>query len=67
MRYHGNAEKYIMRSFMIIPITRYYSHIESEMGGACNTYGGEERCIQGFGGEVKGKLTTWKTQAQMGG
>jgi hypothetical protein len=21
-----------------------------EMGGACNTYGGEERCIQEFGG-----------------
>jgi hypothetical protein len=24
---------------------------KSEMGGECNTYGGEERCIQGFGGE----------------
>jgi len=23
----------------------------NEMGGACSTYGGEERCIQGFGGE----------------
>jgi hypothetical protein len=21
------------------------------MGGACSAYGGEERCIQGFGGE----------------
>jgi hypothetical protein len=21
-----------------------------EMGGACSTYGGEERCVQGFGG-----------------
>ena len=21
------------------------------MGGACSTYGGEERCVQGFGGE----------------
>jgi hypothetical protein len=25
--------------------------IENEMGGECNTYGREERSIQGFGGE----------------
>jgi hypothetical protein len=25
------------------------------MGGACGTYGGEERFIQGFGGETEGK------------
>ena len=25
------------------------------MGGACGTYGGEERCIQDFGGETGGK------------
>ena len=25
---------------------------KNEMGGACSTYGGEERCIQGFGGEA---------------
>ena len=24
----------------------------NEMGGACSTYGGEESCIQGFGGET---------------
>ena len=23
---------------------------KNEIGGTCNTYGGEERCIQGFGG-----------------
>jgi hypothetical protein len=23
---------------------------KNEMGGACSTYGGEDRCIQGFGG-----------------
>ena len=23
---------------------------KNEMDGACSTYGGEERCIQGFGG-----------------
>jgi hypothetical protein len=25
------------------------------MGGACGTYERQERCIQGFGGETKGK------------
>jgi hypothetical protein len=24
----------------------------NEMGGACSTYGGEERRVQGFGGET---------------
>jgi hypothetical protein len=25
---------------------------KNEMGGGCSTYGKEERCIQGFGGET---------------
>ena len=25
---------------------------KNEMGGACGTYGGRERCVQGFGGET---------------
>jgi len=25
------------------------------MGDACSMYGGEERCIQGFGGETRGE------------
>jgi hypothetical protein len=29
--------------------------------------GEEETCIQDFGGETRGKETTWKTQAWMGG
>ena len=36
-------------------LTKYYSgdHIEkNEVGGACSTYGGEERCTQGFGGKT---------------
>ena len=37
------------------------------MGGACSPYGGEERRIQDFGGEIWRKQTTWKTQASMGG
>jgi hypothetical protein len=34
-----------------------------EMGEACSVYGGEEKCIQGLGGETWGKETTWETQA----
>jgi len=33
------------------------------MGGACSTYWGEERRIQGFSVETEGKEPTWKTQA----
>jgi hypothetical protein len=47
-------------------LTQYCSGDEIEknkMGGACGTYGGEERRIQGFGGEIWGKEITWKTQA----
>jgi hypothetical protein len=32
-----------------------YQTKENEMGGACSTYLGEERYIQGFGGETSGK------------
>jgi hypothetical protein len=35
---------------------------ENEMGAAWSTEGGEERCIQTFGGVILGKETTWKTQ-----
>jgi len=34
---------------------------EDEMGGACGTYGGQDRYIQGFRGETWGKETTLKT------
>jgi hypothetical protein len=30
------------------------------MGGACGTYGAEEKRTQGFDGEIRGKETTWK-------
>ena len=36
---------------------------KNEMDRACSTYEGEEMCIQAFGGENRGKDTTWKTQA----
>jgi hypothetical protein len=36
---------------------------KNEMGGACSTDGGRERCIQDFGGQTWEKATTWETQA----
>ena len=35
---------------------------KNEMGGACGTYGGRERCAEGFGGETWGKETIWVDQ-----
>jgi len=35
---------------------------KNEMGGACSMYGGEQRCIECFGGGTWGKETTWNTQ-----
>jgi hypothetical protein len=29
-----------------------YSNMYNEMGGSCDTYAGEERCIHVFGGET---------------
>ena len=49
-----------------IHVTQYCSGDKIEknkMGGACGMYGVEERRIQGFGGETKGKETTGKSQA----
>ena len=54
-----------MRSLMIC--TQYSSGDKTEkneMDGACSTYGGEKRRIQGFGRETWDKETTWETQAR---
>ena len=40
----------------------YYTVFPPEMGGACDTYGGRERCAQGFGGETWGKETIGETK-----
>jgi len=37
--------------------------MKNEVGGACNMYWGEEKCIDDFGGETKGKDATRKTPA----
>jgi hypothetical protein len=50
-------------------LTEYYSGgkiMTSEIGGACNTYGGEERRIQDFSVEPWKKKATWKPEAMMG-
>ena len=46
-----------------LPIYHIITTNNNEMGGACSAYGGEERRIEGFGGETWGKDTTWETQA----
>jgi hypothetical protein len=35
--------------------------MKDEMGRARNNIGGEEECIQRFGGNTRRKETTWKT------
>jgi len=41
---------------------------KDEMGVACSTFvvGGDERCIQGLGGETWKKETTWKISLKWG-
>ena len=53
---------YIERQNNLI-ITTLRKIDKNEMGGPYSAYGGEERRIEGFGGETWGKETTWKTQA----
>jgi hypothetical protein len=41
--------------YVSVIFTQYYSSCpfeKNEMGKACSTNGGEERCIQDFGGET---------------
>ena len=39
--------------FSAITLHHYSDEVqEDEMGGACAVYGGEEMCIQGFGGDL---------------
>jgi hypothetical protein len=44
-----------MKSFIIWLLTKYYwgdKMKKNEMDGACSMYAGEERCVEGFGGET---------------
>jgi hypothetical protein len=44
-------------------ISRVIKIENSEMGGVCSAYGVEESRIQGFGGEIWDRETTWETVA----
>jgi len=46
----GRLSLWLYRLLLLLLLL--YRIKKSEMGGACGTYGGEERRIQGFGGEI---------------
>jgi hypothetical protein len=53
-------------TLLLLFVTQYRAgdKIEKiEMGWACSTYGGRERCVQGSGGETWGKESAGETQA----
>jgi len=48
---------------LYVLLTKYYldNQVEkNEMGGAHSIDGGEERCMQGFGGETEGCRRRWE-------
>ena len=50
-----------------LPLTQYFpcdQIKENEMSGACSTNKGEERCIQGFGGDPDGKRTLGRLRSR---
>ena len=55
--------QFSMCSLLCICVNVFGQIKKNEMGGTCSTYGGQERCIKNFGGQTRGKETTWKTQA----
>jgi hypothetical protein len=49
----ANIKHYDVVMTISVFLTKYYSGVQiekNEIGGACSRCGGEERCIQGFGG-----------------
>jgi hypothetical protein len=48
-------KRYFLYGWILYPLTQYFSgdKIEkNEVGGACSTYKGEERCMLSFGGKT---------------
>jgi len=52
-----------MTSLTVCALTAYKGDkIEEDViGRACGTFGGEEKCVQSFGGETSRKEPAWKT------
>jgi len=51
----GGWRKLHYTELFIVFLSKYNSGDqikEDEMGGACGTYGGDEKCVQGFGEEA---------------
>jgi hypothetical protein len=46
------GENHIRRSFMICASHSSGDLVVEEVGWACSTHGGEQKCIQGFGWDV---------------
>ena len=44
-----------------------YQIKDGDMGGACGTNGGEEKCVYGYAWETRWTQIVWKTWEQMGG
>jgi hypothetical protein len=53
----------MMMSLVVCALTEYWGDKieEDEIGRACGTFGGKEKCRQSFGGETSRKVTAWKT------
>jgi hypothetical protein len=55
-RWQESGENYILRNLLIFSPHQIFGWSSEEWDGwVYNTYGGEERCIQGFGEETEGK------------
>jgi hypothetical protein len=59
-KWWDSGDDCIMRSF---PKYQGNEIKDDDMGGASNTYGREEKCVQNFGRETWGEETPWKTYA----
>lgn len=68
-KWRKTGENCITRSFMIALLSKQYyvdQIKDSEMLGACSTYGKHERFIKGFGREIRSGEKIWNTFAYIG-
>ena len=52
---NGGLDNIVHRGALLsVSLTKYHSADQMKrilMGGGCSTYGGQKKCVQGFGGE----------------